>query len=256
VRTPLFLLGLILGLSAAPLARADDLTASQILDKSKRSGALGLVNARADVKLVVDDGKGDVRERRLTASAIQQAGEVRRLVRFEEPADVRGVAFLVIEHDGQPADRLLYLPAQKRVRRVSGRQGSQSFENTDFAYADLDLAGGKADVLSREPDADVEGQRCWVVSAVPADSPYGKVVTFVHQKTSVPLQVLFEDKDGHLLKRLKATRVKQVDGNWYAFESVMETIARGSKTTLTITSLDSHAKLSPDDYTEQALERP
>jgi hypothetical protein len=250
------LLALFLAISwSASAARADDLTASQILEKSKRSGALGLVNAKAEVKLVVDNGKGDVRERRLTATAIQLPGEVRRLVRFDEPADVRGVAFLGIEKDGQPSERYLYLPAQKRVRSVSGRQGGQSFENTDFAYADLDLAGGQGDALKREADGAVDGQPCWVVSATPVDSPYGKVTTYVHQKTSVPLQVLFEDKSGQLMKRLKATRVKQVDGSWYAFESVMETLSKGSKTTLTIVTLDSKAKLSADDYTREALER-
>lgn len=241
--------------AAALPSRADDLTAAQIIERSRRSGALGLVNAKADIQLVVDDGHGTTRERRLTAAAVQLPGEVRRLVRFEEPAEVRGVAFLVIEKDGQPADRMLYLPSQKRVRRVSGRQGGQSFENTDFAYADLDLAGGQGDVLTRVADANVDGQLCWVVEAVPADSAYGKVTTFVHQKTGVPLQVLFQDKGGQLVKRLKVSRVKQVEGHWYAFESVMETLAKGSKTTLSLTSLDTHATLAPDDFTEQALER-
>lgn len=178
-----------------------------------------------------------------------------RLVRFLEPADVRGVGVLVVEKDGQAADRLLYLPSQKRVRHVSGRQGSQSFQETDYSYADLDLAGGQGDKHSREADATVDGNPCWVVTTEPADSPYGKVVTYVHQKTAVPLQILFHDKNGTLVKRLKATRVKQVDGKWYAFESVMETVAKGSKTTLTITSLDTKATLSPDDFTEQALQR-
>jgi hypothetical protein len=250
-----FLLTAVVAVASFP-ARADDLTASQILDRSRRSGALGLVNAKAEIKLVVDDGHGGMRERRLTAAAVQLPGEVRRLVRFEEPAEVRGVAFLVVEKDGQSSDRMLYLPSQKRVRRVSGRQGSQSFENTDFAYADLDLAGGQGDVLTRSPDAAVDGQTCWVIDAVPADGSYGKVTTFVHQKTGVPLQVLFQDKSGQLVKRLKVSRVKQIDGRWYAFESVMETIAKGSKTTLSLTSLDTHATLAPDDFTEQALERP
>jgi hypothetical protein len=58
------------------------------------------------------------------------------------------------------------------------------------------------------------------------------------------------------VKRLTSTRVKQVSGRWYAMASVMETVAAGTKTTLTITALDVTAALSPDDFTEQALERP
>ena len=237
------------------IARADDLSAASILERSRQSGALGLVNASADIQLTVDDGHGATKQRRLTAAAIQLPNEVRRVVRFVEPSDVRGVAVLVTEKPGEPAERLLYLPNQKRVRRISGRQGSQSFEETDFSYADLDLAGGQGDQQTREADAPVGGNPCWVVTTVPVESPYGKVVTYVHQKTSVPLQVLFYGKDGALTKRLKVSRVKQVDGHWYAFESVMETPGKGTKTTLTITRLDTKATLSPDDFTEQALAR-
>lgn len=237
-------------------ARADELTAEQIIEKSRRSSALGLVGAKAEIKLVVDNGKSEVKERKLTASAIQLPNEVRRLVRFQEPADVRGVAVLVVEKAGQASDRMLYLPAQKRVRRVSGKQGGQSFQETDFSYADLDLAGGQGDKHKRESDATVEGNPCWVISTTPADSPYGKVVTYVHQKTAVPLQILFHDKSDALVKKLKANKVKQVDGKWYAVESVMETPAKGSRTTLTISSLDTKASLTADDFTEQALERP
>jgi hypothetical protein len=238
-------------------AHADDLSAEQIIDRSRQAGALGQVGGKAEIKLVVDNGKGEVKERKISAASIQRPDlEVRRLVRFLDPADVRGVAVLVIEKPGQAADRLLYLPSQKRVRHVSGKQGGQSFQETDFSYADLDLAGGQGDKQQREADAMIDNNPCWVVTTTPADSPYGKIVTYVHQKTAVPLQVLFHDKAGQLVKRLKATRVKQVEGKWYAFESVMETLAKGSKTTLTITMLDTKTTLPPDDFTEQALERP
>lgn len=237
------------------VAHAEELSAAAIIERSRQAGALGLVNAHADIKLVVDDGHGGVKERQLTAAAMQLPNEVRRIVRFVEPSDVRGVAVLVVERAGEPADRFLYLPSQKRVRRISGRQGGQSFEETDFSYADLDLAGGQGDQQTREADADVDGNRCWVVTTVPAESPYGKVVTYVHQKTSVPLQILFYGKDGALAKRLKAARVKQVEGRWYAFESVMETVGKGTKTTLTITRLDTKVTQSADDFTEQALAR-
>lgn len=236
-------------------ARAEEPSAEQVLERARRSGAMGLVGARAEVTLVVDDGQGGRKERRLTATALQlPGGEVRRLVRFHDPAEVRGVGFLVVEKGGQ-TERLLYLPAQKRVRRVSGSAGGGAFLSTDFSYADLDLAGGAGDLQQKLADETVDGHPCWVVATRPADSPYGRVVTSVHRDTGVPLRVVYEDRDGKVVKRLQVQRVKQVDGHWYAFESVLETVGRGTKTTLTITALDPKAALSPDDFTEQALER-
>lgn len=239
----------------APGARAEGPTADEILEKARRSSALGLLGARAEVKLVVAEAS-ETKQRSLTAAALREGDVVRRLVRFTEPADVRGVAFLVVEKPGQAAERFLYLPAQKRVRRVSANQGTQALLGTDFAYADLELAGGVGDAHERLADATVEGGACWRVETRPASGPYAKIVTAVHQQTGVAVQIEFFGPGEVLAKRLKATRVKQLEGRWYAFDSVMETIARGSKTTLTISKLDPHANLAAEDFTEAALERP
>ena len=189
----------------------------------------------------------------LTAEALQEAPNG---AAGSTPAEVRGVGFLVNERNGQASQRSLYLPAQKRVRRVSGSAGSGTFLNTDFSYADLDLAGGAGDANTLLADETVDGQKCWVVATKPADSPYGRILTSVHQQTGVPLRVVYEDKDGKPVKRLESKKVKQLEGRWYAIESVMTTLAAGTTTTLSITSLDTKAALSPDDFTEQALERP
>jgi hypothetical protein len=246
---------LLLALALAPAARAEEPTAAQILEKARRTGALGLVGARATVKLTVDDGRGGRRERALTAVAADTGGEVRRLVRFLEPAEVRGVGFLVVEKPGKAAERLLWLPSQKRVRRVSGAAGGGSFLGTDFAYADLDLAGGRDDVQTREKDAEVNGQKCWVVATKPSAGDYGRIVTYVHQETGVPLRVSFEGADGKPVKRLEVARVKQLGGRWIALESVMETLATGSKTTIVVESLDAAVAISADELSERALER-
>ncbi len=250
-------LGLIVVLTLAARARAQGPTAAQILDRARQASALGLVGAQATIRLDVDDGHGQKKERRLSASAIAlPGGEVRRLVKFEEPADVRGVALLVVEKPGSPPERLLYLPTQRRVRHVSRSAGGGRFLETDFSYADLDLAGGAEDTSERLADQTLDGNLCFVVATKPAHSPYGKIETWVDQKTGVTLKVVFQNSAGQPLKELDVARVRQVDGRWYAFESVMRTLAAGSNTTLTIEKLDPRAKLTPDDFTSAALGRP
>ncbi len=236
---------------------ADGPSAQDVLEKARRASALGMVGVRAEVKLSVVDGKGGTKERRLTASALGlPTGEVRRLIRFHEPAEVRGVGFLVAEKPDGRTERWLYLPAQKRVRPVSSTAGAGSFQQTDFSYADLDLAGGAGDKHERLADTAVDGESCWQVATTPAQSPYGRIVTAVHQKTGVALQITYEGKDGTPQKRLVAKKVKQLQGRWYAAVAEMTTLATGSRTLLEITALDGAAKLSPDDFTEAALEQP
>ena len=244
-------------LAASPLALAEGPSAAEILEKARRASALGIVGARAEVKLTAVDGKGETKERRLTASALGlPTGEVRRLIRFHEPAEVRGVGFLVNEKPDGKIERWLYLPAQKRVRPVSSTAGGGALLQTDFSYADLDLAGGAGDKHERLGDTVVDKEPCWQVATTPAQSPYARIVTAVHQKTGVALQIAYEGKDGAPQKRLVVKKVKQAQGRWYAATAEMTTLASGSHTTLEITSLDAAAKLSPDDFTETALEQP
>ena len=54
-----------------------------------------------------------------------------------EPKDDRGIAFLKIEHDDKDAEMRMWLPAFKRVRRISAKKRGDSFMGSDLSYEDL-----------------------------------------------------------------------------------------------------------------------
>ncbi|MGD9211410.1 MAG: outer membrane lipoprotein-sorting protein, partial [Desulfobacteraceae bacterium] len=58
---------------------------------------------------------------------------------FKTPADVRGVAFLSWEYDipSREDDKWLYMPAMKKVRRISGSSKNEYFMGSDFTYDDM-----------------------------------------------------------------------------------------------------------------------
>ena len=56
---------------------------------------------------------------------------------FDEPRDVKGTAFLVHAHKEESDDQWLYLPALKRVKRISSSNRSGSFMGSEFSYEDL-----------------------------------------------------------------------------------------------------------------------
>jgi hypothetical protein len=237
----------------AAAAAAEDLTADEIARRSREAAAMGLVSGRAEIRLVVTDS-GGARERLIQAAALRQGEETRRLVRFRAPAEVAGVAFLQIERDGKNPQRLLWLPAQKRVRRVGAGQGGQAFMQTDFSYSDLDLAGGSGEKHERLDDAEVEEQPCYVLSTTAPGSPYRRVVTFIHKETFVALRVEFHGEDAPV-KTLRVKRLKQVGGRFYATEQVMERADGRSKTELFVTSIEPDAAVAADELSERALER-
>src|SRR5262245_18323935 len=80
-------------------AHADDhaLTATQIAERAARPDALNWMGARARVRMVLTDAPGQSRERSMEIIGREKDGLYQSLVRFLNPADIAGTAFLMLE---------------------------------------------------------------------------------------------------------------------------------------------------------------
>jgi len=69
-----------------------------------------------------------------------QEGETGRntFIEFTEPADAAGTRFLTIGHDDSDDEQRLYLPALKKVRRISSGSKDGSFLGSDLNYYDME----------------------------------------------------------------------------------------------------------------------
>ena len=56
---------------------------------------------------------------------------------FDTPADVEGTIFLSHTKIKNPDDQWLFLPALKRVKRISSSNKSGPFMGSEYAYEDL-----------------------------------------------------------------------------------------------------------------------
>jgi Outer membrane lipoprotein-sorting protein len=150
------------------------------------------------VALVITDRAGGERryEAKLMAKRLE-SGLGRVLVRVEEPADVRGTAFLVIQNEGGRSDMYVYLPELRKVRRITSRNLQGKFLGSDFAYEDLErlLSASRQSDAKLGADAEKEGRRVWTVEATPtAGSAYTRITSSVDQETCVPLEIAFYEK--------------------------------------------------------------
>ena len=76
--------------------------------------------------------------RELHISTLEVDGDGdKSLTVFDSPRDVKGTAFLSHTHATEPDEQWLYLPALKRVKRISSRNKSGSFMGSEFAYEDI-----------------------------------------------------------------------------------------------------------------------
>ena len=100
----------------------------------------GFENVSSSMKMVLktSDGQSISREMRLKIFEIDQEGSGDySLITFDNPRDVAGTSLLshakILDADKQ----WLYLPALKRVKRISSRNKSGPFVGSEFAYEDI-----------------------------------------------------------------------------------------------------------------------
>jgi outer membrane lipoprotein-sorting protein len=197
------------------------------------------------------------RERALDILARRNDGRVQTVVRFMNPADVAGTAFLLLEQKDGGSDQYIYLPGLRRTRRIVGREREGSFMGSDFTYADLRRADTAGAVHKRLPDEKVGDVATVVVESTPKKelkSPYSKVQTWVRTTDFVPLRTKFYDAKGQLLKTLYARRIGKLEGKPVVMEARMENHQTGSATLLVIESIERQASLPDSAFTPTALE--
>ena len=124
------------------------------------------------------------------------------LMHFNEPVDIRGARFLIIENKPQN-DMYMYMPGLLKVRKITSKRISSSILGTDFSYEDYERLHGVFTDLKAEqyPDEVLDGRPVYVINSYPEeDSGYEKIKTYIDIETCVSLKTeLFER--GHQLRK-------------------------------------------------------
>ncbi len=257
-RFPLVALAVLPHLLTAAEAKPPECT--EIVEKARAHAGMGIDSGLARIALTIQPAKGAPRHRTLEVRSAREKGLVRTLIRFLEPADVAGTAFLLRENADGPDEQILYLPALKRTRRIAGTQRRGSFMGTDFSYADLEVRSLDDAECTLEGEQSYRGQETYVVVTRPKapseDDLYGSVKLWIHKKTWIPLKVEFYDReDGALSKVMTVKRLKKVEGHWLPVETEMKNVKKGSSTRLELVEVEPGKSFPPETFTERALER-
>ena len=236
-----FLVAGALGLGTAIPQRAQAQTPEekglQIAEEIDRRD-LGWGDSEVSFKMVLanQQGQSSIREVRIKSLEIQdrKMGD-KSLVIFSRPRDVKGTAFLTHTKITEPDDQWLFLPALKRVKRISSANKSGPFMGSEFAYEDL----GSQEVekytyrwVRDEPCGKLE---CQVVERVPVyeNSGYTKQVMWVDKVHYRPIQIDYYDRKNALLKTLKYVEYRlYLDKYWRAKTLAMVNHQTGKSTDL------------------------
>jgi len=255
-----YLFGLLLSLlSAAPVfAQTPEERGLEIAQEADKHDT-GWQDMKANMTMILRNRHGQESQRkiRLRSLEILDDGD-KSLSIFDHPRDVKGTAFLSFTHATTPDDQWLYLPALKRVKRISSKNKSGPFMGSEFAYEDLTSQEVERYTYKWLRDEDLNDRAMFVVERYPeyAHSGYTRQVAWVDQEYWQPQKIEFYDRKNSLLKTLVYEGYQQYLGQyWRPAKMHMDNHQTGKSTTLEWQDYEFKTGLTDRDFDKNSLKR-
>ena len=234
--------------------RAAD-NARQIVEEAqKRTDAK---SQRYEGLLQVFDAKGKISDKRWSFERLGSHGQSKAVLRFTAPAEVKGVALLVVNHPDRASDQWMWTPAIERDRRIALQDRSTRFFGTDFSFEDLEERDVDQYDYTLLADETVDGVACWRIQSTPRQtksSQYTRSIVWIRKDTYALARIENYSKDD-VVRRLNYADIRSVQGIWTARQLEMTDVKRGSRTRLTLDKLEYNVALKDEDFTLQAIRR-
>jgi uncharacterized protein len=237
------------------------LTADEIMERSYQSVRAASLVASMSIELV--SSGGGIRKRKMfIASRLDDgAGKSYRLARFTEPADVSGMASLMIENADDNNDLWIYLPNMKKVRRLLSSNEKDSFLGTDLSYGDV--LGHKVNQWNHAL-LDVSNEACcYLIESTPKSANtrtrtgYSKMQTWVRRDSFAPERIEMWDLSGTKFKTVAMRNIINVDAanqKWQPMEIDADNLQTKHKTHIVYEDVKANAPVKDAWFTAGNLE--
>ncbi|MBN2811280.1 outer membrane lipoprotein-sorting protein [Treponema zuelzerae] len=213
----------------------------------------------SELSMVLTDSRGRERTRRLKQISATYSGVDKKIMEFAEPADVRGTSFMNWSYgDGSRSDdQWIYLPALKRVRRISSDGKGDSFMGSDFSYDDLAERHPQKDSHAIIGTENIDGESCWIIESVSRDSgeSYSKTISWISKQRLMGLKREYYDTSGKLLKVLTVKETREVAGYLMITHTEMRNVQKNHRTEMKFGSITADSAIPEDSFTERTLAR-
>lgn len=237
---------------ACPLLAQD---ARQIVQEAQRRGRSS--SQRYEGMLEVTSADSKVTRKSWQTWRLGSYGDSKAIIRFTAPAEVKGVALLVINHPERSSDQWMWTPAIARDRRIALQDRSTRFFGTDFSFEDLEERDVDQYDYRFTGEDTIDGAPCWRIDARPKQSKTSQYTlsrTWIRKDNYVA--ALYENfiKE-QPVRRLQQRDIQNVQGIWTARTLEMTDLRRKSRTVMRLEKLEYNVPLKEDEFTVQALRR-
>jgi hypothetical protein len=239
-------------------AWADEQKGLEIATEVERRDT-GWGDSRASLQMILRNRNGDEHTRTLRMKSLEVEGDGdKSLSIFDNPRDVKGTAFLSFTHALEADEQWLYLPAVKRVKRISSSNKSGPFLGSEFAFEDLTSFEVKKYKYNYLGDDVFDGQDSFMVEAFPQyeHSGYTRQIIWIDKERYIPVKIEFYDRKNALLKTTVFSQYQQyLDQYWRADVQLMSNHVNGKSTELRWQEYQFRTGLTDRDFDRNTLKR-
>jgi len=212
-----------------------------------------------ELTMTLINSRGDQRVREIKQFVKDFGEEEKKIMFFISPADVRNTSFMNWSYDEaeRDDDQWIYLPALKKVKRISSDSKSDSFMGSDFTYDDLGDRHPSADEHKLLREEKLNGDDCYVVESIPKEEEYmySRTVTWIIKDKWIGLKKEFYDEDEDFLKTLTVKEYDKIKDYWIILHSQMHNIQKDHTTDMLLENLKVDIGVSDSKFTERIMRR-
>ncbi len=231
------------------------------------------VNARDDgeqvsraLKMELIDRRGKSRIRETIGYRRYYGEEKRTMLFYVSPTNVKGTGFLTYDYPDASTDddQWLYLPALRKVRRISAADRGDYFLGTDLSYEDIKKESRIATedyIFSTINTAEVDGHLTYVVEGFPVDDEtaaelgYGRVVWHIDPDMWMSRLTEMWDINGNPLKTVHNEEFENIQGIWTTLKLTAVNHKTGHSTIFAFSDVDYLAPIDDSMFEQRRLRR-
>jgi len=223
-------------------------------------------SVRREMRIELTDRRGNTRVEETVAFRRYFGDTKKTAIFYTSPANVKGTSFLTWDYADEALDddQWLYLPALRKVRRISASDRGDYFLGTDFTYEEIK----KESKISSEDyrferigQETIDGHQTWVVEATPVSSEvasilgYSRVLLRIDPEMWMPRMSEYWDVAGNHLKTIRTKVISRIDGIWTVEEIEASNHKTGHQTLILFSKTDYNADVPERLFEQNALKR-
>jgi hypothetical protein len=188
------------------------------------------------------------------------AGQEKRVIKFLEPADVRGTAMLIIDNKDIVDEMWIYLPALKKTRRIVSSEKGKSFMSSEFTNADM-TSPTLSDFAWKHMERSGNDNQ-WIIESIPINDDkvdeygYSRKISYISIDRCQVLKMEFYNFDNELYKIIVIKGIYPLPNGKFIIKSMeADNLLTSRKSAIEMTNITVGSQIDDSVFSLQNLER-